>query len=94
MLSAIMVMTEEIKADQTKCYALALSSGDESAAYQAGALSGIFNSNLQPTDYQYDAISGISGGALNAVMLASFAKGSEKDAATRIEKFWVDASNS
>lgn len=51
MLSAIMVMTEEIKADQTKCYALALSSGDESAAYQAGALSGIFNSNLQPTDY-------------------------------------------
>jgi hypothetical protein len=46
MLSAIMVMTEEIKADQSKCYALALSSGDESAAYQAGALSGIFNSDL------------------------------------------------
>lgn len=27
-------------------------------------------------------------------MLASFAKGGEKDAANRIEKFWVDASNS
>lgn len=27
-------------------------------------------------------------------MLASFPKGSEKEAASRIEKFWVDASNS
>lgn len=72
-LSVFLSLTNKAEAVQEgKCYALALSSGDEAAAYQAGALSGIFTSNLSQSEYSYDAISGISGGALNAVMLASF----------------------
>jgi predicted acylesterase/phospholipase RssA len=77
-----------------KCHALAFSSGDESAAYQAGALAGLVNSDkLQPEDYAYDSVSGISGGAINAVLLSSFAKGQEQAAATKMEQFWIDASN-
>jgi predicted acylesterase/phospholipase RssA len=88
------IATVEAQAATEKCHALAFSSGDESAAYQAGALAGIVNSDkLQPEDYSYDAVSGISGGALNAVLLASFAKGEEQAAATKIEQFWLDASN-
>merc|ERR1711935_1001231 len=41
----------------------------------------------------YDAISGISGGAVNAAILASYAKGDEKAAGARMEKFWKDASH-
>jgi predicted acylesterase/phospholipase RssA len=81
------------KADTNgKCLALAFSSGDESAAYQAGVLSGITNSTqLQPSDYAYDTVSGIQGGALNAVLLSSFPKGQEKEAAARMQTFWDDA---
>ena len=59
-----------------RCHAVAFSSGDQDAAYQAGALKGITTSSkLQPSDYDYDAVSGVSGGALNAVLLSSFPKG-------------------
>jgi predicted acylesterase/phospholipase RssA len=76
-LSTIAV-TEAQEVSAGKCHALAFSSGDESAAYQAGALTGLVNSDkLQPGDYAYDSVSGISGGAINAVLLASFAKGQE-----------------
>ena len=75
-----------------KCHALAFSSGDESAAYQSGVMAGLFAS-LPAEDVAYDAISGISGGAVNAVILASYAKGDEKAAGARMEKFWKDASH-
>lgn len=63
---------------------MALSSGDEGAAYQAGALMGITGSNLTAEDYAYDSVSGVSGGALNAVLLASTSKGEEAQAATKM----------
>ena len=56
-------------------------------------MAGLFNSSLDPSEYQYDTISGISGGAINAVLLASFPKGQEKEASKKIEQFWIDASN-
>ena len=59
-----------------KCHALALSSGDEGSAYQAGALAGIVNATAAE-DHAYDSVSGVSGGALNAVMLANTTKGNE-----------------
>ena len=66
----------ENKPNAGQCHALALSSGDESAIYQVGALAGLVNSTAA-SEYAYDSVSGVSGGAINAVMLASFAKGDE-----------------
>jgi hypothetical protein len=77
-----------------KCRALAFSSGDEDAAYQAGVMKGITTSTLSPEEYQYDSISGVAGGAINAVLFAEFAKGNEGAASDRMEQFWVDASHS
>jgi predicted acylesterase/phospholipase RssA len=84
-----------VNAADAKCRAIAFSSGDEDAAYQAGVLQGIVSSDkLTSDDWAYDAVSGVSGGALNAVMLSSFQRGDEVNAANRMEKFWTDASNS
>jgi predicted acylesterase/phospholipase RssA len=91
-LASIALLTSQIDA---KCVALALSSGDEDSAYQAGALKGIINSTkLTPADYAYDSVSGISDGALNAVILANYQKGQEKEAVDRMVKFWTDATHS
>lgn len=72
-------------AENGKCYVLAFSSGDETSAYQAGALAGIANSQLTADEFAYDSVSGISGGAINAVILSNFTKGEEKAAASRME---------
>lgn len=76
-----------------RCYALAFSSGDESSAYQAGVLKGLSDA-LGEDMADYQAISGVSGGAVNAAILANYAKGQEAAAADRMVKFWEDASNS
>ena len=70
-----------------KCYALALSSGDQNSAYQAGVLSGLA-ANLSADEVNYQAVSGVSGGAINASILASFAAGQESAAADKMKSFW------
>ncbi len=74
----------------SKCYALALSSGDQNAIYQAGVLAGLQSAG---ESVQYQAVSGVSGGAVNAVFLANFEEGQEADAAARMKSFWVDSAN-
>jgi len=93
--SILLATAASVKAAQDgKCRVLALSSGDEDAAYQAGALKGIVTSDkLQAEQYQYNAITGVSGGALNAVLLANHTIGDEAAAADRMQQFWIDASN-
>jgi predicted acylesterase/phospholipase RssA len=80
------------KANADKCYALALSSGDQSAAYQAGVLSGIFAAQSSELS-AYSAISGMSGGAVNASILGSYDLGNESLAAERMITFWQNSSN-
>jgi len=93
MKSVVSVLAGSVAANP-KCHAIAFSSGDEDSAYQAGVLKGIVsNPNLTPEDFAYDSVSGVSGGALNAVMLASFEKGQEAQAADRMQQFWIDATH-
>lgn len=63
-----------------KCYALAFSSGQESSAYQTGALLGLLK-KVPSAQMQYSAVSGNAGGAINAVFMGSHAKGDEQAAA-------------
>lgn len=75
-----------VQAGDQKCRAIAFSSGDEDSAYQAGVMKGITTSDkLTAEDRSYDAVSGISGGAINAVLLSEYAKGEEATAADRME---------
>lgn len=79
------------QASATKCYAVAFGSGGQDAAYQAGVIKGL--SEAHGSEIAYSAISGISGGAVNAAILGSFAPGQESSAADRMYKFWDDAAN-
>ena len=51
------------------------------------------NSKLSADQRAYDAVSGVSGGAINAVILSNYTKGEEAAASERRKKFWVDAAN-
>lgn len=75
-----------------KCYALALSSGDQSSMYQAGVLSG-FAQTYGADEMAYQAVSGVSGGAVNAAILASYEVGQESAAADRMKTFWENSAD-
>lgn len=61
------LLTNQILAAD-KCYALALSSGQENAAYQAGVLKGLL-SKVPAEQMNYQTVTGIAGGAVNAAIL-------------------------
>lgn len=82
------VFAQQVAAD--KCYALALSSGDQNAMYQAGVLSGL---QAAGEAVGYQAVSGVQGGAMNAAILANYAVGQEADAAARMKTFWENSAN-
>ena len=84
------VFANQVAAD--KCYALALSSGDQNSMYQAGVLSGLA-ANTDAAEMAYSAISGVSGGAINTAILANYPAGQEADAANRMKTFWDNATN-
>ena len=75
-----------------KCYALALSSGDQNSMYQAGVIKGIAQT-LSADEVAYQAISGVAGGAVNSVLLAAYPAGQESDAADRMKTFWENSAN-
>lgn len=64
--------------------ALILSGGGAYGSYQVGVLK-----ELLKEGKEYDVITGISVGSLNAAFLAMYPKGKEKDAITDLEKFWM-----
>lgn len=90
-IATILALTAS-QANADKCYALALSSGDQTAAYQAGVLSSLFGAE-SPDLIAYTAISGMSGGAVNASILGSYNLGDENFAAQRMITFWQNSSN-
>ncbi len=59
-----------------KCRILALRGGGVRGAYEVGAIKA-FVENLEPIEYAYDYISGISVGALNAAVMAKYSRGEE-----------------
>ena len=91
-LSALLaVFAQQAAAD--KCYALALSSGDQDAMYQAGVIKGLADNVDLGGAVGYTAISGVAGGAVNAAILANYAVGQESDAAERMKTFWTNSAN-
>ena len=43
---------------------------------------------------QYNTVSGLGGGAVNALFLSSLSKGHEIEAISKMEDFWISASQS
>jgi len=71
---AIALSATQAYAQSSKCYALAFGSGEQQSAYQAGVLKGLVAS-LGAEATAYTAVSGVSGGGVNAALLGSYAVG-------------------
>jgi NTE family protein len=81
-------------AGTTKCRGLALEGGGSNGAYQAGAVKA-FAELIKPlSDMEYDIITGVSAGALNAFGLVMFPKGQEVEMADFLYDTWFNISDS
>ena len=69
-------------ASDSKCFGLALSSGSSVGPYQAGALQAMLESG------GWDAVSGVTEGALNAYILSLYEKDEGLAASDHLNKFW------
>jgi predicted acylesterase/phospholipase RssA len=64
-----------------------LRGGGTKGAYEVGVLKAIV-SELDPIEYSYDVVVGVSIGAWNAAFLSIFDKGKEKEAVNFMEGVW------
>lgn len=92
LVAMIGAFAHQVNAVTGKCYALALSSGDQNSMYQAGVIKGI-TETLSTEETAYQAISGVAGGAVNTVILSSYPTGQESNAADRMKTFWDNSAN-
>lgn len=74
----------EAKSPDGKCRALALRGGGSKGSYEVGFLKAMIK-NLDPIDYHYDVVVGVSVGAINAALLAIYEPGNEKEAVEELE---------
>jgi len=87
---AALALSSDAQAD--KCLGLVLQGGGDKGAYQAGALLGLVNG--LGSEAQYDVISGVSIGAVNAAFISQFAKGDDKEMVTKLVDFWLNLQSS
>lgn len=76
-----------VNSQNAQCRVLAIGGGTEMGAYEAGAIIGLIN-NLPAGEAQWDVVTGIGLGALNAVIVGEYAKGQESVAAGKLLSFW------
>lgn len=69
------------------CKALSLSGGGAKGAYEVGALWQMTRS-LNASELEYDVVSGISVGSINAAGLALFERGKEAEAMDYLKNLW------
>lgn len=75
------------KIDDGKCRVLSLKGGGIHGAWEAGALKAVIE-HMPAEEVRYDYVSGVSIGAVNASIFATFAPGEEKEAAAKIESLY------
>ena len=75
------------KSPDGKCRALALRGGGSKGSYEVGFLKGM-TKYLDPIEYHYDVVVGVSVGAINAALLAIHPPGEEKKAVAELEELW------
>lgn len=87
------ILSVAVAGPAEKCRALALAGGGDKGAYQAGVVAGLVSA-LPPGEAEYDVVTGVGCGALNAVLLATYALGTEASAASALTSFWEASTSS
>ena len=78
-IGSLLFASSEALGPDGKCRILSLRGGGVHGAFEVGVLKAIVD-NMPPQEVMYDYVGGVSVGALNASILASFAPGEEKEA--------------
>jgi len=73
--------------EKKQCLALALSGCTNRGAYQSGVIKGLVE-NLSDDAIQYDVLTGVGFGALNAGLFAAYEKGQEEVAKDALFDIW------
>ena len=76
---AALTLAGAAAATEDICRVLVLSGGGSNGSWEAGVIKGIFE-NMPAEEIQYDIIAGVSIGAVNASLLATYPKGDEQEA--------------
>lgn len=77
----------------TKCRGLALEGGGDMGSFQVGVLKA-FVDKLPAEEVQYDVVTGVSVGSINALAIALHEKGSEKEAVQWMLNLWNQLNSS
>ena len=75
------------------CTALVLSGGGNNGAWEAGVLWGLAHYG-DTEQFQYDVVTGVSAGGINAASMAVFEKGDELQATEWLSDMWNQKKNS
>ncbi len=73
--------------EKKRCYVLALEGGGDKGAYQAGAIKGLVD-NVPNGEVEWDVVTGISVGSINAAALSIFSPGDEKAGSDFLVNTW------
>ena len=72
MIKYLLALLPAVSLANDHCTALVLSGGGANGAWEAGVLWGLYHYG-DPTDFEYDVITGVSAGAINAAASSGFA---------------------
>ena len=90
-LAAVAILAPEqvVKAAATKdsCRALVMSGGGSNGAWEVGVLYGLINNGIT-SDYEYDVVTGVSIGSINAFFMALWPLGQEKEMIQTLSDIW------
>ena len=92
LFSAALLGAVTSAADDGKCRALVLSGGSDNGAWEAGVIWGLLHYG-KPEDYTWDAVSGVSAGAINSGAAATWKKGTELEFSEFLSDQWASMTN-
>jgi len=82
------------KAEGKSCRALAMSGGGSKGSFEAGVMWGLVQNDPEPSKYEWDVVTGVSAGSLNAAIVTGFEIGKEKEMTEWISDFFANTANS
>ena len=86
--------TEGFLDESKKCRAIVLAGGGSWGAYEVGVLKGFTSDPSKADDFKYDVVTGVSAGSINAMAVAAWPIGQEKDMAEWASGLWANLKTS
>jgi predicted acylesterase/phospholipase RssA len=86
---SVIIKTCEAKKGSDECFALALSGGGSLGAYEAGGLWGIYYTLKDKSEMEYDVVTGVSAGSINAFAVTLHEVGHEEKLVNFLSDTWA-----